>query len=117
MRKLAMGLLAACSVMLAVPAHAQGFWFGAPGFGIGIGTGPGYGYGPYYSDAYWGGGAYSYDSYAYAPAYTAGYDDYAYGSGYGSAAPRSTYAEPRYTYAYEPTYQRRYAYTASIRSP
>lgn len=54
MRKLALGLLAAASVTLTAPAHAQGVWFGGPGFGIGIGTG--YSPGPYYSEVYWGPG-------------------------------------------------------------
>jgi len=115
MRKLALGLFAAGSIMVAAPAHSQGFWFGAPGFGIGIGTG--YGYGPYYSDASWGPAweGRGYSSYAYAPAYT-GYDNYAYAPGYGYE-PSFTYADPGYAYAYEPTYEQRYVYTSSARSP
>src|SRR5215204_893865 len=113
MRKLALGLLAAASVMVAVPAHAQGFWFGAPGFAIAIGTG--YNSGPYYSDAYWGPGwgGRAYSSYGYAPAYS-GYDNYAYAPGYGYEVsygynePSFTYSEPGYALAYEPTYERRY---------
>jgi hypothetical protein len=117
MRKLALGLLAAASVMVSVPAHAQGFWFGAPGFGVGIGTG--YNSGPYYSDAYWGPGwgGRAYSSYGYAPAYS-GYDSYAYAPGYGYAAdyvydePSFTYSEPRYAVEYEPTYERRFVRSA-----
>ena len=117
MRKLAVGLLAAGSIMVAVPAHAQGFWFGGPGFGVGIGTGYGYNYGTYYSDAYvapgWGAPAYA--SYAYTPVYR-GYDEYASDPGLVYA----DYDEPALgssTYANEPTYQRRYAFTTSVRSP
>jgi len=113
MRKLALGLLAAASVMVAVPAHAQGFWFGAPGFSVGIGTG--YNSGPYYSDAYWGPGwgGPAYSSYGYAPTYSE-YDSYAYapgysyGANYGYDEPSFGYSEPGYAIAYEPTYERRY---------
>ncbi len=89
MRKLAVGLLAAAGIALALPAHAQGVWFGAGPVGVGFGTGPySYGYGPY-----WGG------SYAYAPGY-------AYGYGY---APGYTYA-PGYAYNSAPAYDVNYAY-------
>jgi hypothetical protein len=93
MRKVAVGLLAAAGIALAVPAHAQGFWFGVGPVGVGFGTGPyAYDYGPY-----WGG------SYGYAP-------DYAYGYGY---TPGYTYAPaydvdygygPPYEYSYPPDY-------------
>jgi hypothetical protein len=115
MRKLAIGLLAAASVMVAVPAHAQGFWFGAPGFGIGVGAG--YDSGPYYSDAYWGPGRGGrvYSSYGYAPAYSEydnyGYDNYGYAPGYGYEARygyNEPYSEPGYALTYEPSYDRRY---------
>ena len=117
MRKLVLGLLAAGSMMIAVPAHSQGLWFGGPGFGVGIGTG--YGYGPYSSNAYWGPGwgGRAYPSYANAPAYT-GFDDYAYAPGYAYGyEPSLTVTEPAYSYAYEPAYERRYAYQTSVRSP
>ncbi len=56
MKKVAIGLLAVAGIALAVPAHAQGAWFGIGPVGVGFGTGPyAYDYGPY-----WGG------SYAYA---------------------------------------------------
>src|SRR3954471_14433804 len=98
MRKLALGLLAAGSILVAVPAHAQGFWFGGPGFGIGIGTG--YSSGPYYSNAYWGPGwgGRAYSSYGYRPVYS-GYDDYAYAPGYAYGADSYSYDEPSLTYS------------------
>jgi hypothetical protein len=41
MRKLAIGVAAACLTCAAIiPANAQGLWIGAPGFGVGIGVAP-----------------------------------------------------------------------------
>jgi hypothetical protein len=116
MRKLTAGLLAAAAIAFAVPAHAQGFWFGPGPFGVGFGTGPyAYDYG-----SYWG-GPYGYApgyAYGYAPGYTyaPGYDvsvgygpayDYSYDPDY---AYTTTYGAPSYidsTYAYEPEYRYR----------
>ncbi len=76
MRKLAVGLLAAAAgVALAIPANAQGFWFGAGPFGVGISAASyGYDYG-----SYWG-GPYAYEAPAYAPYSYA--PSYAYGPTY-----------------------------------
>ncbi len=115
MRKVAVGLLAAAGIALAVPANAQGVWFGAGPVGVGIGTGPyAYDYGPYWA------GSYSYEpGYAYAPGYTyaPGYA-YTYGPGYAAYGPAysygggsvytTAYAAPGYgysSYAYEPEYR------------
>jgi hypothetical protein len=119
MRKVAVGLLAAAGIALAVPAHAQGVWFGAGPVGIGFGTGPSaYDYSPYWA------GSYTYEpGYVYAPGYTyapgvaraygPAYDvSYAYGPDYGysyapGAAYTNAYAVPAYSYssyAYEPEY-------------
>ena len=120
MRKLAIGVAAACLTCAAIiPANAQGLWIGAPGFGIGIGVAPTYAYGPY--DGYWGtpyvGTDYAYEpsvaysSYAYEP--NVEYDSYAYGPayGYGTYGPSSrVYAYERSGgYRYAPRYSRDYA--------
>jgi hypothetical protein len=104
MRKVAVGLPAAAGIALAVPAHAQEFWFRVGPVGVGFGTGPyAYDYGPY-----WGG------SYGYAP-------DYAYGY---SHTPGYTYAPaydvdygygPPYEYSYPPEYAYGTIYAAPLR--
>ncbi len=102
MRKLAVGLLAAAGLAIALPAHAQGFWFGAGPVAVGFGAGPyAYDYG-----SYWGG------PYAYAPSYTYGYD-YAPGYAYGPGFDVSVGYAPSYGYSYAPDY----AYTTTYAAP
>ncbi len=129
MKKVAIGLLAVAGIALAVPAHAQGAWFGVGPVGVGFGTGPyAYDYGPYWggSYAYAPGYAYGYGpalGYTYAPGYAYAYGpeydvSYTFGPGYGySYAPGYTYSTtfgaPAYrysSYAYEP----RQRYTRSV---
>jgi hypothetical protein len=109
MKKVAIGLLAATGIALAIPAHAQGVWFGAGPVGVDFGTGPyTYDYAPYWGGSY--APAYTYVpgySYTYGPDYDL---SYTYGPGYGySYAPEYTYSTkvgvPSYrysSYAYEP---------------
>jgi hypothetical protein len=101
MRKLAIGVAAACLTCAAVmPASAQGLWIGAPGFGVGIGVAPAYAYEPYY-------GGYLGTPYVGA--------DYAYS--YGAYAPRQVYAYERSQgYRYAPRYSRGYAYSPEVRT-
>ena len=128
MRKLAIGVAAACLTCAAIiPASAQGLWIGAPGFGVGIGVAPAYAYEPYYG-GYWGGpyvgSAYAYEpsvaysTYAYEPSVE--YDTYAYGPAYsyGAYAPRAqVYAYERSDgYRYAPRYSRGYAYSPEVRT-
>lgn len=125
MRKVAIGIAAACLTFAAVPANAQGLWIGAPGFGIGIGVAPTYAYEPYYN-GYWG-TPYGSADYAYAPSvadstYTYApeveYDSYAYAPAYSygiySYGPQSrVYAYERSgSYRYAPRYSRSYAYSS-----
>src|SRR5262245_19936296 len=121
MRKLAIGVAAACLTCAAVmPASAQGLWIGAPGFGVGFGVAPVYAYEPYYG-RYLGtpyvGTDYAYEprvaysTYAYEP--DVEYDTYAYGPAYtyGAYAPRAqVYAYERSDgYRYAPRYPRSFA--------
>ena len=67
MRKLAIGVAAACLTCAAIiPANAQGLWIGVPGFGVGIGVAPTYAYEPYY-DGYRGSPHVVGTGYAYEP--------------------------------------------------
>jgi hypothetical protein len=74
MREIAVGLLAAAGITLAVPAHAQGVWFGAGSYAYDYGSyrgssqayAPGYGYAPRYNSHAYGPGYYGYHD-AYAP--------------------------------------------------
>ncbi len=67
MRKMAVGLLAAAGITLAVPAHAQGVWFGSYR-GSSHAYAPGYGYAPgYKGHTYDAGPGYYGDGYAYVP--------------------------------------------------
>src|ERR1700722_1995494 len=54
MKKIALGVIAAASIMTAVPAMAQvGFYAGPGGVGVGVGVpGPYYNSGPYYNCGY-----------------------------------------------------------------
>jgi hypothetical protein len=128
MRKLAIGVAAACLTCAAVmPVSAQGLWIGAPGFGVGIGVAPAYAYEPYYG-GYVGtpyvGTDYAYEpsvaysTYAYEPVVE--YDTYAYGPAYsyGAYAPRAqVYAYERSdAYRYAPRYSRGYAYSPEVRT-
>src|SRR5262245_721431 len=128
MRKLAIGVAAACLTCAAVmPASAQGLWIGAPGFGVGFGVAPVYAYEPYYG-RYLGtpyvGADYAYEprvaysTYAYEP--DVEYDTYAYGPAYtyGAYAPRAqVYAYERSDgYRYAPRYSRGYAYSPEVRT-
>jgi len=110
------GLLASAGIALAVPAHAQGFWFGVGP----VGAGPyAYDYRPYWGGSYGYAPDYAYGygytpGYTYAPAYAA---DYGYGPPYEYSYPPdyaygTIYAAPGYvsSYAYEP----RYGYGRSV---
>jgi hypothetical protein len=128
MRKLAIGVAAACLTCAAIiPANAQGLWIGAPGFGIGIGVAPTYAYRPYYEG--YGGTPYVGTDYAYEPgvAYSTyayepyvEYDSYAYGPAYsyGGYEPAArVYAYERSDgYRYAPRYSRGYAYSPEVRT-
>jgi hypothetical protein len=108
MRKVAVGLLAAACIALAVPAHAQGFWFGVGPVGVGFGTGPyAYDYGPYRGG-----------SYTYAPGYAYGYG-YAPGYTYAPTYPVDYGGGPPYEYSYPPEYAygTTYAAPAYVPSP
>jgi len=124
MRKFVLAVLAMVGVAAAVPANAQGVWFGAPGLGVGVGVGPGYGAGPGYAPYYaagWGGPTWgqTWGSYGYRP--FRGYRSYGYpasygysGDWYGSDVALETYGEPTtQTYAVASenyTYPRRFRY-------
>jgi hypothetical protein len=117
MRKLAMGVAAACLTCAAVvPASAQGLWIGAPGFGVGMGVAPAYAYEPYYGGYL--GTPYVGTDYAYEPSVT--YSTYAYEpyAEYGAYAPRAqVYAYERSDgYRYAPRYSRGYAYSPEVRT-
>jgi hypothetical protein len=124
MRRLAIGVAAACLTCVAVmPANAQGLWIGVPGFGVGIGAAPAYAYTPYY-DGYWG-TPYVGTDYAYAPAvaYSAyayepdvEYDAYAPTYSYGTYGPRVYAYERSGGYRSAPRYSRGYAYSPQVRT-
>jgi hypothetical protein len=118
MRKLAVGLLAAAGVAFAMPANAQGLWFGVGPFGIEVGAAPyAYDYGPYWGGPYaYSAPAYSYETtYSYAPGYGYGptYDvSYGYPASYGYGyepdySYGERYADPAYSYGYGPQYRYR----------
>ena len=104
MKKLALGVLVAAGMAFAVPAHAQGFWFGIGPVGVGVGTAPyAYDY-----PGYWGAPVYQ-SSYGYAA------PNYLYEPGY-AYAPGYAY-EPYTTYSYAPEYSYQpYTYSTSTYS-
>jgi len=111
MKKFILAIVAALATAATVaPVHAQGVWFGGPGFGVGFGAGPSYGYSPYYAADWatptWGPSWRS--QYGYWPRVGYPTDGYpvTYGSSsdwYGADVALDSYAEPSIsTYAVAP---------------